>query len=232
VWPETVLNSSDTNNMEIITGISSLLKPDQIFITGATRSDSKNNVYNSIFTADKNGLNYIYDKRILFPFTETSLSGFSSGKFMDSPSIFSRGKNKPVSNYNLTTLGFTICFESIYPDYIRKIKNLGAVILINVANDSWFGNTYEPYMHLYSSIARSIENRLYVIRSSNSGISAIISPTGEMISSIGLNTRDKTLATVNSIAIPSFYSKTGDLIIIVSFLIIIISLACQLKKQN
>lgn len=232
VWPETVLNSSDRNNLEIISGMSSLLYPGQLFIAGATRNDEKNNVYNSIFYAGSNGLNYIYDKRILFPFTETSFAGLSSGKFIDSPSVFNKGKGKPVYNDDAAVLGFTICFESIYPDYVRRIKNLGAVILINVANDSLFGNTYEPYMHLNNNIARAVENRFYVIRSANNGISAVISPTGEIISSIALNKRETTMSQLTNVIIPTLYSKTGDWIIVISFLSIIVFLISQLKIRN
>jgi len=232
LWPETVLNSSDLNNLEIISGISSLLKANQIFITGSTRNNTKDKVFNSIFTADNKGLKYIYDKKILFPFTETSIAGLSSGKFLDSPSIFQTGKSKPVYKTETTTLGFTICFEAIYPEYVRKIKNIGAEILVNVANDSWFGNTYEPKMHLYSNIVRAVENRFYIIRASNSGISAIISPTGEILNSIELNSRNRMTSTINPINISSFYSKSGDWIIVISLLLIIFSLACQLKTKT
>ncbi|HNX23875.1 MAG TPA: apolipoprotein N-acyltransferase [Spirochaetota bacterium] len=232
VWPETVLNSSDKNNLEVIAGMSSLLKTNKMFIAGATRNDSKNRIFNSIFVSDDYGLKYIYDKKILFPFTESSFAGLSSGKFMDSPSIFFKGKGRPVYNYGPANIGFSICFEAIFPDYIRRIKNQGAVILINVANDSWFGNTYEPYMHFHNNIARAIENRFYVIRSSDNGISAIISPTGKIVNSIELNKRDKIAAPISIIAIPTLYSKFGDWIIIVSLLIIIISLIFQLKNKN
>jgi apolipoprotein N-acyltransferase len=232
VWPETVLNSNDLDNISIISGISAFLKDDKIFITGATRSDSKNRIFNSVLTADKNGLRYIYDKKILFPFTETSFAGLSSGKFMDSPSIFNPGRTKPVLELNITNIGYTICFESIYPDYVRKIKNSGALVLINTANDSWFGNTYEPYMHLYASIVRGVENRLYVIRSSNNGISAIISPNGTIIKSIDLNIRDKILASIKPIKITSFYSKTGDWIIIAAIFILIFFLIYSIKKTE
>jgi apolipoprotein N-acyltransferase len=229
IWPETVLNSSDAVNVEILSGVSLLLNPDQIFITGATRNDKKNNFYNSIFTVERNKLNYIYDKIKLFPFTETSLAGFSAGRFMDSPAIFSIGKNRPVYKSGLAILGYTICFEAIYPDSVRKIKKSGAEILINVANDSWFGNTYQPFMHLYSNIVRAVENRVYVIRASNNGISAAITPTGKVINSIPLNTRDKILTPVKAINIASFYSTSGDWFIVFALLVIITSLAYRLK---
>ncbi len=232
VWPETVLNSSDAYNLDVLTGISSLLNPDQIFISGAIRNDGRNNTYNSIFTAGRNGLYNIYDKKILFPYTETSLAGFSSGKFLDSPSIFLNGKSKPAYKSNLAAFGFTICFEAIYPDYVRRIKNLGAEVLVNVANDSWFGNTYEPQMHLHSIIARAIENRIYVIRSSNTGISAVISPAGELLSTIKLNIRDTTTASISIINIPSIYSKSGDWIIVFSLLLIIFALVYLLLLKN
>ncbi len=231
VWPETVLNSSDKYNLEVLTGISSLLKTNQIFVSGAIRNDGKN-IYNSILTAGSTGLNYIYDKKILFPFTETSFSGLSTGQFIDAPAVFERGKSKPAYKTELTTFGFTICLESIYPDYVRKIKNLGTGILINVANDSWFGNTYEPHMQLYSIIARAIENRFYIIRSSNSGISAVISPSGEILNSIQLNSRDTIISSISIVNISSIYSKYGDWIILLSLIILIFFLVYHLKFQE
>jgi apolipoprotein N-acyltransferase len=232
VWPETVLNSNDKDNLSVITGLSSFLKNDQLFITGATRSDSSNRIFNSILTADKKGLRYIYDKKILFPFTETSFAGLSSGNFMDSPAIFNPGLTRPVYKSGLTDIGYTICFESIYPDYVRKIKNSGALVLINTSNDSWFGNTYEPHMHLYSSIVRGIENRIYVIRSSNSGISAIISPDGDIIESIDLNNRDKIITSIKPVKIDSFYSKTGDWIVITAVALIMLFFIYNIKKTE
>lgn len=231
VWPETVLNSNDNTNLEIISGISSIMREKQVFITGATRNNA-NKTFNSIFTSDNRGLQYIYDKRILFPFTETSFAGFSSGKFVDSPSVFDIGKTKPVYRSELLNIGFTICFEAIYPDYVRKIKNSGGEVLVNVANDSWFGkNTYEPYMHFYANISRAIENRFYVIRSSNSGISAVISPAGEIVDSIELNTRNSLTTSIPQVKITAFYSKSGNWFIVLSLMTIIVSLAYQLKND-
>jgi apolipoprotein N-acyltransferase len=231
VWPETVLNSTDAGNLEVVSGISALLKEKQIFISGAVRNDAENTVYNSIFTADKNGLRHIYDKKILFPFTETSLAGMSSGNFHDSPAIFNQGKTKPVYTSPGAVIGFSICLESIYPEYIRKIKNSGAEIMVNTANDSWFGSTYEPEMHLRINIARAVENRFHIIRSSNSGISAVISPSGEIINSIGLNRRDKISANIKPVKIDSFYSRTGDWIAALSLIIITAALVLQLKEN-
>jgi apolipoprotein N-acyltransferase len=87
-------------------------------------------------------------------------------------------------------------------------------------------------MHLYASIVRGVENRLYVIRSSNNGISAIISPNGTIIKSIDLNIRDKILASIKPIKITSFYSKTGDWIIIAAIFILIFFLIYSIKKTE
>ena len=231
VWPETVLNSSDANNLDVLSGVSTLLKNDQLIIAGATRNDQSKQIFNSILTTGYHGLNHIYDKRILFPFTETSFAGLSSGKFLDSPPVFNEGKTSPIYQTDFAIFGYTICFEAIYPEYVRKLKKLNTSILINVANDSWFGNTYEPYMHLYSCVSRAVENRFYVIRSSNSGISAIISPSGKILDSIDLNTRGQITNTFKISNIPSFYSNTGDWIILVSLLVVIFSIIHQLKNK-
>lgn len=58
---------------------------------------------------------------------------------------------------------------------------MGAQIFVNVTNDSWFGHTFEPYQHLYMTLARAIEFRCPIVRSTNTGISAVVTSKGEMI---------------------------------------------------
>jgi len=74
-----------------------------------------------------------------------------------------------------------ICYEDIIPSFSRKFVKMGANLIINLTNDGWFGDSTAPYQHLLLSIPRAIENRRYLIRSTNTGISAIIDPVGRVI---------------------------------------------------
>ncbi|HOP30211.1 MAG TPA: apolipoprotein N-acyltransferase [Spirochaetota bacterium] len=233
VWPETVLNSSDKTNFEIMSGISANLNDSGFFISGGIRRDNDDNTYNSIFVMKKQKLEYIYDKKILFPYSERSFFGTSGGAFLNSPAKFSRGDTKSVYKTGKILTGFSICFESIYPSVIRKQSRSGAALLVNVANDSWFGNSSVPYLQKYAVISRAIENRISIIRSSNSGISFAVTPAGEAVSIIPLNTRNTAYGSLPVIAKRSFYSKTGDWIIIVAILFLLITIVTrEIDKQK
>ncbi|HEX3033800.1 MAG TPA: apolipoprotein N-acyltransferase [Thermodesulfobacteriota bacterium] len=74
-----------------------------------------------------------------------------------------------------------ICYEDIIPSFSRKLVNRGANLIVNMTNDAWFGRSVEPYQHLVVSIPRAVETRLYLIRATNTGISAIIDPVGRIV---------------------------------------------------
>ncbi len=72
----------------------------------------------------------------------------------------------------------SVCIESIYPDFTAEFVKNGAEIILIVTNDSWYGNSSGPYQHKEISVLRAIENRRYVVRSANGGISCFIDPLG------------------------------------------------------
>lgn len=220
IWPETVLNSSERVNFDIIKTVSSIIGNENLFISGGTRKNADGNSFNSVFISSKGMLNYIYDKKILFPYSERDFAGFSHGSIMGSPDTFEMGEFSSLYRHNNYTLGLSICFESLYPSYIRKTVAQGADFLVNVANDSWFGDTYEPHMHLYSNITRAVENRRYIARITNSGVSAIITPAGKLSDSLGLNKEGAIRGTVEKISHRTFYTIYGDLVIIFAAIII------------
>jgi apolipoprotein N-acyltransferase len=232
IWPETVLNSSDRSNFEIIQNVNTLTGNNTVFITGGTRIDKNGSTFNSIFVSNMGTLTYIYDKQILFPYSEKKIAGLSHGGVMDSPDTFAEGKKLPLFRSNIITPSLSICFESLYPGFIRKGVKEGADILINVANDSWFGNTYEPYMHFNSTIVRAIENRRSMARITNSGISALINPAGKVIKYLGLNESGVITGELTRRKELSFYTIYGDLIILAAAFIIAAALFVYIREPG
>ena len=112
-----------------------------------------------------------------------------------------------IDNYNIK-LATLICYEDIIPSFARRFKQKGANLLVNLTNDAWFGKTIAPYQHLLIALPRSVENRTYFIRATNTGVSAIIDPVGRILrqtdifeqetieSSIGLMNDNKTFYTL------------------------------------
>jgi len=142
-------------------------------------------ISNSIVTIDKNGnlQKKPYRKNILLAYGEY-IPGSDTFPFLLDifPQVanFQRGNGPQVSSVKEYNVGLQICYESLFPQFTKKLSDLGAQVIVNVTNDSWFGKHSEPYQHLYMTLARAIEFRRPVIRSTNTGISTVISPRGEI----------------------------------------------------
>ena len=74
-----------------------------------------------------------------------------------------------------------ICFEGIFPEIVRAQTRRGAGLLINLSNDAWLGPGAGPEQHLAMVALRAVENRLWVIRATTTGVSAFVDPTGRVI---------------------------------------------------
>ncbi|WP_338040421.1 nitrilase-related carbon-nitrogen hydrolase [Methylocucumis oryzae] len=74
-----------------------------------------------------------------------------------------------------------ICYESLFPAFSKALAELGAQVIINVTNDSWYGTWQEPYQHMYMTLARSVEFRRPVIRVTNTGITTVALASGEIL---------------------------------------------------
>ena len=116
-----------------------------------------------------------------------------------------------------------ICYESIFPNYSNNIESR-ADWIVHITNDAWFGNFSGPYQHLSQARVRAIEQGLPLVRSANTGISAIIDPYGNIISSIELNTAGYFDAVLPDKIPPTLYARFGDLIWKIFFALLL--LAC------
>jgi apolipoprotein N-acyltransferase len=90
----------------------------------------------------------------------------------------------PLNN-GIPPMGCLICFEVVFPDIAADMVRGGARILTTITNDGWYGNSSGPYQHLHLAQIRAVATRRSVVRSANTGISALILPTGEIRESLG-----------------------------------------------
>jgi len=105
-----------------------------------------------------------------------------------------------------------ICYEAIFPELARSALRHGARILVNITNDGWFGDTAAPFQHLAMARVRAVENRVWLIRCANTGISVAVDPAGRVMRRIPLGKRGTFVVSVpDSPAAGSFYSQYGDL---------------------
>ncbi len=107
----------------------------------------------------------------------------------------------------------TICYEAMFPRWARLDASRGARLLVNVTNDGWYKDTWGPSQHFGANVFRAIENRITVIRSGNTGVSAVIDPWGVITAELALGERGRLDADVplaDAFPARSFYSRHGD----------------------
>ncbi len=177
------------------------------------RTDEKIKLYNSAFLIDREG-NLIdrYDKVHLVPFGEyvpLKKILFFVDKLAEGVGDYSPGRGLEPLKFGNTGFGVLICYEAIFPEISAELVRKGAAFLVNITNDGWFGRTWGPYQHFAISVIRAVENRVFVVRAANTGISGVIEPTGKVlikgplmeeywfVSTIGLNRAAK----------PTFFSR-------------------------
>ncbi len=189
--------------------------------------------YNSalLLSADAKLLNQ-YDKLHLVPFGEY-IPFRDTLKFLDTIAPIgdiARGKDYTIFKLPGFPMGFgvLICFEDVFPELARSFVIRGAGFLVNITNDAWFGKTPESYQHLAASVFRAVENRVYLVRCANTGISTFISPSGKIISwvndSKGNNIFISGYKTENisvSHNRPSFYTHYGDIFLAICLLFVL-----------
>ncbi len=122
---------------------------------------------------------------------------------------FSPGTVRPL-RLNGHQLGVLICYEAIFPELARAYVQGGADLLVNITNDAWFGRSSAPYQHLAMTRFRAIENRIWLARAANTGISALISPAGKVVASGPLFKDFFLTGTVGLGAEHTLYTRFGD----------------------
>lgn len=167
-----------------------------------------------LISADGNVLGY-YDKMMLVPFDEYVPMSRFLGRFVDKPveSIgpITAGTRQTLLPVKDAKLGVLICYESIFPSLARSSVLAGANVLVNLSNDAWFGTTSAPYQLLAMAAMRALENHTPMVRVANTGITAVVSPTGEIVAATKLGTRVTEIESVSWLNSPTFYTNHGDL---------------------
>src|SRR6185436_8366232 len=101
--------------------------------------------------------------------------------------------------------------EAIRPELVRRmVAETHAHLLVTLANDAWFGDSQEPWLHLGLAQLRAVEQRRWLVRATNSGVSAIVDPAGRIVSRTGLLTRESLRGTVRMLQGETLYARLGD----------------------
>ncbi len=106
--------------------------------------------------------------------------------------------------------GIFICYESVFADEIRQFAKNGAEVFVNVSDDGWYGDTSAPWQHLNMARMRAIENRRWILRATNDGVTASIDPYGRVRQSIPRHAVDALPAQYGFRSDITFYTAHGD----------------------
>lgn len=203
----------------------------------------KGNVYNTVYSL--NNYNFSskteldsYKKMHLVPFGEyipfiQSLRGLVG--FFDLP--MSNVMHGPENQKNITIMNnipiaTPICFDIAFANTVR-IMNKSSFLIINVSNDTWFGNSIGPYQHLSIARIRSIENNRWSIRATNDGVSAIIANNGTIVDKLEKGAVGVLEGKVQLINKNTFYSSYGYLFsYIFSLIMILLSIFIGIWKKT
>ena len=174
------------NNYDIL-NLQNIIKDEQTVIIGSTRLESTK-YFNSLFMI-KNNVAKKFDKKILVPFGEfiPFRSIFNFMEFIGGTEDFSKGNDiRLIEINNKIKILPIICYEIIFFWKLIEKKLISTNLIINITNDSWFGDLSGPYQHFYFSKLRAAEFNKVLIRSSNSGVSGVIDNYGQIVGYIGL----------------------------------------------
>jgi apolipoprotein N-acyltransferase len=116
-------------------------------------------------------------------------------------------------------VGALVCFEAVFPELARELVRNGGELLVNLTNDGWYGRSAAPYQHLAMARWRAVENRRYLLRAANSGVSAVIAPTGRIERRTDLFAREVCLGRFAFLSGRTLYASRGDACAIVCAII-------------
>ena len=131
-----------------------------------------------------------------------------------------------------------VCYESIFPEFVGSFVKKGAEFLIFITNDSWWGNTSGARQHKQYAVLRAVENRRWVVRCANGGISCFIDPEGHVYDETSMYTVDFIHHDIQPRKELTFYSRHGDLfaricaIIALIIILFTVSYSIYLKVKN
>ena len=152
-----------------------------------------------------------YDKIDLVPFGEFIPPMFSFvNRITQEAGDFVPGQDIKVLNAAGHRLGVFICYESAFPDLVRRFTTKGADVLVNLSNDAYFGRSEARVQHLALVRMRAVENRRFIIRSTNDGITAVINPAGQVIQSLKPYQEMAAAVRFGTVNETTFYARHGD----------------------
>jgi apolipoprotein N-acyltransferase len=177
--------------------------------------DGRRITANSAFLIDADGtIRDAYDKNLLIPLTEyVPLARWvpQLAAWFPHRSDFESAVVTPPLDLGAWRISTPICYEAARADFVRRmVASADPHLIVTLANDAWFGASAEPWIHLALARLRAVEHRRWLVRATNSGVSAIVDPAGRLVARTGLLTRENLRGTVRLVEGRTVYGRVGD----------------------
>ncbi len=240
VWPETAtpfyLFHEEVLTKMVLEGVK---QTQSHYIIGSPSADTSKKeylYYNSAYLITPRGeVTGKYDKVHLVPFGEyVPMKKWLPflGKMVAEVGDFSAGTQGNTLVWKEHPIGMLICYEAIFPNLARAMTRNGAQLLVNITNDAWFGRTSAAYQHFSMCVLRSVENRRYLARAANTGISGFIDPCGRIISQTPLYEDLAPVAKVGFLDVQTLYTRWGDWPLVVISLGLLVFVGAINRKRS
>jgi apolipoprotein N-acyltransferase len=239
IWPEAAVPGILKDGSVDFSELGRLIQETRIpLLTGAVTLRD-NAYYNSAILLDTDaGLIGRYDKLHLVPFGEyiplkkilpfletiVPIGDISPGRDL---TVFRAYLSNGPGHGLAINFSVLICFEDLFPELSREFVKRGASFLVNITNDAWYKKTAASYQHAQAAVFRAVENRVFLVRSANTGISAFISPSGKITSPVedqgekifidGYKTRELRIPKSSK---ETLYTLWGDWFVVLSFILL------------
>jgi apolipoprotein N-acyltransferase len=215
VWPESPA-PFQTNDASFRQPIGELArKANTWLVIGSIGVNNPQTIFNSASLISPAGeWTARYSKIHLVPFGEyvpfASVFSFASGLTQAVGNFTPGNLHAPLQAGN-QRLGIFICYESIFPNEVRQLVADGSDVLVNISNDGWYGDSGAWAQHLNQARMRAVENNRWLLRDTNTGLTASIDPYGRIVARLERKTRAALVAPYALTKVTTFYSRHGDL---------------------
>ncbi|MDP9150190.1 MAG: apolipoprotein N-acyltransferase [Myxococcota bacterium] len=225
VWSETSVMRAvhdETYAEELRAGVGRHIGAPAIFgavIVRPVPDERRYVLYNSALSSDAAGtIQSRYDKEYLLTFGEYLPFGEAfpvlyswspnSGHFTPGVSLDPLFVEVHGEKHSVTAL---ICYEDVLPRFTNDaVRHADPELLVNMTNDAWFGDTSEPWEHLALAQFRAVEHHRYLVRATNSGVSAIVDPVGRIVARSGTFREEAISAPIHWLRSRTVYERLGD----------------------
>ncbi len=179
--------------------------------------------------------NFLYDKIHLVPFSEyvpwrkyLTFAGGLTSLIGD----FQRGTQYKIGQIPGGPFSVYICYEAIFPNEIRRFTLAGAEVLINISDDGWFGGSAAAAQHLAMARVRAVENRRWLLRDTNDGITVSVDPYGRIVAQLPPNIRSELDAPYGFRTDLTFYARWGDWLAWLCVIAALVLLLIPMRKAS